>query len=67
MIAKTLHASVLAASVALAGCGLEAHQAVRHAITGPVQTQEKIAPAVEVSPDVGTPPTTDDVLDMSLG
>jgi hypothetical protein len=79
MISKTTMAGVGTLVLLLGGCGLEAHDAVRNAVSGPTSSSGKaiapieiaprpgIPPTIEEAPDTAAQPATDDVIDMSLG
>ena len=79
MISKTTMAGVGTLVLLLGGCGLEAHDGVRHAVSGPTSSSGKAIAPIEIAPRPGIPPTIDqppetaaepatgDVIDMSLG
>ena len=76
MISKTTMAGVGTLVLLLGGCGLEAHDGVRHAVSGPTSSSGKAIAPIEIAPRPGIPPTIEtppdipaqpDIVDMSLG
>jgi hypothetical protein len=78
MIRNSTMTGAAAVALLIGGCGLEAHDAVRHAVSGAATSPDTIEP-LEIAPRPGTPPTideapgpaaepaTDPIVDMSLG
>ena len=76
MISKTTMAGVGTLVLLLGGCGLEAHDGVRHAVSGATSNSGKTVAPIEIAPRPSIPPTIEtppdipaqpDVVDMSLG